>query len=124
MLHEIKNVKQEPGPGTRRWFESAGLGLVVWYDDASTVTGFQLCYDFGQGQHALTWRASGGFTHAAIDTGDATPLKNESPVLTPEGDVPWQELIRRFDAESADLEPGLRQLVHDRLTERAGARAG
>ena len=64
-----------------------------------------------------------GFAHAAIDAGDETPLKNQTPILTPEGDVPWQEIARLFDAESADLDPALRQLVHDRLAERAAAGA-
>src|SRR5689334_4469777 len=103
MLHEIKNVKQEPGPGQRRWFESDALELVVWYDPAGQVTGFQLCYDLRHGDHALTWRAGTGFAHAVVDSGEETPLKNQTPILTPEGDVPWQEIARLFDGESAEL---------------------
>ncbi|HUR58698.1 MAG TPA: hypothetical protein VM029_13380 [Opitutaceae bacterium] len=123
MLHEIKNVKQEPGAGPRRWFESDALELVVWYAAAGQITGFQLCYQRRDGEHALTWRAGAGFAHAAVDSGDESPLKNQTPILTPESDVPWHEIARLFDRESADLEPALRQLVHDKLAEREGASA-
>ncbi len=123
MLHEIKNVKQEPGGGRRRWFETDGFELVVWLGARGEVTGFQVCYDFGRGQHALTWRENSGFAHAAVDGGDASPLRNEVPVLTPDADVPWLEIARAFDAHSATLEPALRGLVRDRLAERVAAGA-
>ena len=123
-MREIKNVKQEGSGGRRRWFESDGLELVVWSDVSGQVTGFQICYDLGRGEHALTWRPGGGFAHASIDAGDDTPLKNQSPVLTPEGDAPWQEIARVFDEQSESLDVGLRQLVRDKLAQRAGASAG
>lgn len=124
MLHEIKNVKQERGGGQRRWFESDGLELVVWLEGSGQVTGFQIVYDLGRGKHALTWRPAAGFAHAAIDAGDGTPFKNLSPILTQEGDVPWREIARLFDAESESLEVELRRIVRDRLAARTGASAG
>jgi hypothetical protein len=120
VLHEIKNVRQEAGAGRRRWFESDGLELVVWFDASGKIDGFQICYELGQGEHALTWRINRGFMHSAVDTGDDTPLKNRTPVLTPDNDVPWLEIARLFDARAETLEPALRQLVHDKLSERAG----
>ena len=123
MLNEIKNVRQERGPGRRRWFEADGLELVVWLDAQEAVTGFQLCYDFGRGEHALTWRATGGFVHHAVDTGDTNPLKNETPVLVRDGVVPWAEVRRRFGAHSPGLEPALRQFIHEKLAESPGSPA-
>ena len=123
VLHEIKNVKQERGAGRRRWFESEGLEVVVWFDRHGHVTGFQLCYDLGHGDHALTWRDGSGFAHSAIDTGDESPLVNRTPVLEPDRDVPWDEISRLFDERSATLEPPLRQLIHGKLAEQAGANA-
>ncbi|HVS52548.1 MAG TPA: hypothetical protein VHD62_09345 [Opitutaceae bacterium] len=109
-------MKQEPGPGRRHWFESDGLDLVVWRDAHGAVTGFQLCYDFGRGEHALTWRPAGGFAHAAVDQGDDwAPGAKQSPVLVPDGAVPWRRLKALFDARSAALDAPLRQLVHDAL---------
>lgn len=122
VLHEIKNVKQERGPGRRRWFESDGLELVVWLDARDEVTGFQICYDFGHGEHALTWRRQSGFAHTGIDAGDESPFVNRTPVLRPaQIDPPWAELIRTFEARSVGLEPALRSLVLSRLAEQAGA---
>ncbi len=115
MLHEIHDVKQERGPGRRRWFESEGLDLIVWLDPQERVNGFQLCYDLGRGECALTWRKGAGFAHSRVDAGDATPLKDETPVLLPGGKVPWGELGGLFAARSGGLEPELRELIGDRL---------
>ncbi len=123
MLHELKNVKQEHGAGRRRWFESDGLELVVWWDAHDAITGFQLCYDFGRGDFALTWRPATGFAHSAIDTGDESPFVNRTPVLNPDGEAPWGRLAQLFEARSATLEPGLRRLVRDKLAERVAAGA-
>jgi hypothetical protein len=116
MFTEIRNVRQERGSaGRRRWFESDGLELVVWQDATGGLAGFQLCYDWGKGEHALTWRPGAGFAHNGVDEGDASPLKNLTPVLTPDGVVPWAEVAARFAERSASLEPGLRQLISARL---------
>jgi len=123
VLHEIKNVKQERGAGRRRWFESDGLEVVVWFDRVGTVTGFQLCYDLGQGQHALTWRLRSGFVHSRVDPGDETPLANRTPVLQPAGQAPWIEIARLFDERSATLEPAIRDLIHESLAAQIAARA-
>jgi hypothetical protein len=120
VLSEIKNLKQERGPGRRRWFESDGLEVVVWYGSDERVTGFQLCYDFGRGDHALTWRPGGGFAHSTIDTGDESPLVNRTPILEPDGEVPWTKLAEVFDACSSTLEPGLQELIRDKLAESGG----
>ena len=120
MLHEIKGVRQERGgAGRRRWFESEGLELVVWLDRAAAITGFQLCYDVGQGEHALTWREESGFAHNRVDSGDDTPLANRTPVLQPESPpVPWGKITQLFNQRSKTLEPALQQLIQDRLADR------
>ena len=116
MLREIKNVRQERTAGRRRWFESDGLELVVWFDAADELTGFQLCYDLGRGEHALTWREGHGFSHHAIDTGDETPFANRTPILQPDGVAPWTHLIQVFEASAGSLEPDLRRLIRGKLT--------
>ncbi len=118
MLVENVNVRQESAAGRRRWFDGDRLELVVWYDASGAVTGFQLCYGEPAGERALTWRPGGGFAHFAVDTGDASPLKNETPVLVADGAVPWAELEARFRAEGVRLEPALRDLVTTRLAAR------
>jgi len=115
MLREIPNVKQELGAGRRRWFESDNLDVIVWLGPSGAVDGFQLCYDLGRGAFAVTWRAGLGFAHDEIDEGDATPLKNESPVLRPAGAAPWREILTLFEARSGTLEDTLRALIRDNL---------
>jgi hypothetical protein len=121
VLHEIKAVSQERGAGSRRWFESDGLELVVWFDATSVIVGFQLCYDLGAGEHALTWRAHNGFIHSRVDAGEETPLANLTPVLEPDGAVPWSEIARLFEQRCGNLDAALREAVRQRLIERAGS---
>ena len=91
------------------------LELVVWYGTDGAVEGFQLCYDFGSGEHALTWRPTVGFAHSTVDSGSDGPFSNRTPILVPDGAVPWAELARRFTGSSATLEPSLRELVGNQL---------
>jgi hypothetical protein len=122
VLREIKEPRQERGAGRRRWFESDGLDLVVWLDARDTVTGFQLCYDFGGGEHALTWRAAQGFAHATVDQGDDWQGgAKKTPVLVSNGAVPWAKLGNLFHERSGTLEPALRQLVTTALADGASA---
>lgn len=44
MLVELKDVRQIPNDGFRRWFTDEDFDLIVWYED-DKITGFQLCYD-------------------------------------------------------------------------------
>ncbi len=115
MLREYKQLKQESGPGSRRWFESDGFDLIVWLDRTGSITGYQICYDFGRGEHALTWRSGEGCSHHRVDTGDTSPLGNESPVLVADGNVPWQQLTNVFNARSGTLDASLRELVRRTL---------
>jgi len=117
VLVEFRKVRQEPVAGRRRWFDDdvLPLELVVWHDGGGAVEGFQLCYNLGGGEHALTWRPRGGFAHSRIDTGSAGPYANLTPILMPDGAVPWEELTRLFAGSSGKLEPALRELVSTRL---------
>lgn len=115
MLREFKHLKQERGAGRRRWFESDGFDLVVWLEENGAVAGFQVCYDFGRGEHALTWRRDSGFAHNRVDAGEDAALKNETPILVPDGAVPWDQLRREFARRSENLEAPLRTLVGERL---------
>ena len=119
MLSEFPRVKQESGPGRRRWFEDDGLDLIVWYDDAGEIRGFQICYRVAAIRaRALTWRLGQGFAHAAVDEGDERPDKNQTPILIPDGEVPWERISEEIVQRGAALEPELRSLVVERLAAR------
>jgi hypothetical protein len=119
MLEEYHRVTQEPlASGRRRWFQDDDRELVVWLDAAGQWEGFQLCYRGSRHQeHALTWRRQGGFSHCRVDAGDSRPDKNLTPVLMPDGAVPWERLRQEFAACSAGLEPALREFIVARLAE-------
>jgi len=119
VLREFKNVRQELGTGHRRWFESERFDLVVWLNEADGIDGFQICYDFGLGEHALTWRPSTGFAHNAVDSGERVSFHPCTPILVADGKVPWGEVITLFELHSGTLEPALREFVHGKLIDRA-----
>jgi hypothetical protein len=121
VFKEIRHVRQEPIDGHRRWFDDdvLPLELIVWYDAQDAVEGFQLCYNLGGGEHALTWRPEGGFAHNEVDSGSTGPFSNRTPILISDGAVPWDELARCFAGSAATLEPALRKLVGARLNARS-----
>jgi hypothetical protein len=120
MLHEYHDVRQETRAGRRRWFEDDHFDFVVWYDQAGTVVGFQICYRTGSGvERALTWRPGSGFSHDRVDEGDDSPLKNLTPILVADGETPWALLTEEFARRSAGLEDNLRTLVLSRLAARS-----
>jgi hypothetical protein len=95
----------------RRWYTDDYFELIVWYHDDNSISGFQLCYDRSKQEHALTWRAGEGSGHHRIDSGEASPLKNMTPVLLPDGVVPYTALIQRFQERAANIDPAIVRLV-------------
>lgn len=119
MFVEYQKARQEPGRPRRRWFEDTGLDLVVWYDARGKASGFQIIYPAEGGERALTWREGEGFAHSEVDSGEESPLKNLTPILIPDGAVPWPRLQAEFAARSQGLEPDLREWVARCLEARA-----
>lgn len=104
VLREIRNVRQVPGERRRRWFTSEAMDLIVWIDETWAPVGFQLCYDKGVHERALTFSADGDLSHATVDDGEATsrPLKS-TPVLTSGGYYDPARVKRLFDEASQGL---------------------
>lgn len=84
MMKEIQNVRQVPGETKRRWFTSEEMDLIVWLDEKNMPAGFQLCYDKGKHECALTRSQQNGFSHMAIDDGEQSTNigYKATPVLT------------------------------------------
>lgn len=100
----------------RRWFSDDYFDLIVWYDEVGKPTGFQLCYDKEGGERALTWLRDGGISHNRIDAGEDSPYKNMSPVLVPDGVIPYMMLRNEFSLRGAGIDPAVYRLVAERLT--------
>ena len=116
MLLEMSNVSQSAGEPPRRWFVSDDLDLLVWCDDSGRPSGFQLCYDKGPSQRALTWQRDRGFSHKAVDEGDRVGGKYKAiPILTTDGPFPANRVAERFAHESAELPPEFAAFVKMKL---------
>jgi hypothetical protein len=113
MLTESPNVMQERNTDIRRrWFQDDEMDLIVWYRPEGLPEGFQLCYRAEDGgERALTWRPPHGFSHARVDSGDARPDKNMTPILLADGPVPWTRVKAEFNQRAGELESAVRTLV-------------
>lgn len=117
MLTEITGVKQHPGEPRRRWFSDADLDLYVWYDDDGAVARFQLCFDKGRNEQALTWQREHGLAQHAVDDGEGGVYRMKaSPVLTGGTVTETAEVRRRFVDAGQKLEHDLYQFVLDRIS--------
>jgi hypothetical protein len=115
-LTEIPGVSQPPGEPRRRWFVSADLDLVVWLDESDQPTGFQLCYDRGGLERAVTWQSGVGFSHRAVDEGDRRGGKfKATPILVPDGPFPANRVAVQFADQSVGLPRELADFVGGKL---------
>ena len=122
----LANAPRTPVPGDRdrRWIADDYFDLIVWYEADDTIHGFQLCYDKPGRERALTWTRADGFRHTAIDSGEARPTANRTPILIPDGMFPAQDVRRELVARGAALPPEIRELVMARLAEYDRGAAG
>lgn len=116
MLSEIKNARQIPGEGRRRWFRDEELDLIVWYDDDDAFVGFQLCYNKLLGEKALTWKQNGSYQHNAIDDGEVPWGNKMSPILVADGTFDKARVAAIFKEKSTQIEGNLVELVLNKLT--------
>lgn len=122
VLYEIRNVRQVPGEGFRRWFTDPSHDLVVWYPEEGShqIDGFQFSYDKEGDEHALTWTRERGFEHHRIDAGDVPFSNKMSPVLVADGLPDVKQLSERFREVSANLDARIVSFVQQKI-ESAGA---
>jgi len=99
------------GDYKRTWMSDDYFDLIVWYEHSNAIHGFQLCYGKPGRERALTWEAIRGFTHTAIDSGEATPESNQTPILVPDGLFPTEEVAGEFRKRAVNLPKSLRNFV-------------
>lgn len=116
MLVEKQNVRQIPNEGFRRWFTDNYFDLIVWYE-GEEIVGFQLCYDKGNDEHALTWRPSSGFSHNRIDDGEIPYAAKMTPILVADGVFDKDEIAERFRNAARKIEYEIVDLVYRKLKE-------
>ena len=128
MLAEIRDVRQVPGEGRRRWFTDSQFDLIVWYE-GDEVSGFQLCYGKPRNEHAFTWHRPAEYSHTRVDDGEGPWGAKMTPVLVQDGAFQRDTIERQFRAASSGIDQEISGLVCSRLaeyplaaSERAGAR--
>jgi hypothetical protein len=112
MLAEFQNVRQIPKEGHRRWFTDDNFDLIVWYDDHSRLTGFQLCYDKTGRERALTWTVDHGFQHNRIDAGETPGHMKMTPVIVADGEFDARPIADLFLRESSAIDPLVSRFVY------------
>ena len=123
MLYELSDVRQVPREGFRRWFRNGYFDLIVWYDadpqgkPLGEPTGFQLCYDRGRRERAVTWRRTGSFIHESVDDGEVRGPKR-TPVMTSAGRFDADKVLSRFERDSARIGNDIVELVRSALLDR------
>ncbi|MFP4373433.1 MAG: hypothetical protein ACLFPO_03810 [Spirochaetaceae bacterium] len=117
MLYEIRNVRQVPGEGFRRWFTDPDHDLVVWYParGSTRIEGFQFSYDKQGNERAITWTRERGFEHHRIDAGEVPFGNKMSPVLVADGLPDVKRLLERFRAISAGVDARIASFVRQKL---------
>jgi len=123
MLIELSSA-QKPGELKRRWFQSERFDLVVWVTENESVRGFQLVYNRGGDERALTWTANEGYSLDRIDDGEANPTKNQTPILVPDGAFPARVILAGFTDESNAIDSMIRDFVVERLVSLTERRPG
>lgn len=123
MLREIIAVKQHDGVFLRRWFNDEVFDLFVWYDLQRCIIGFQLCYDKGWRECALTWLDGRGYSHDRVDSGERSAFEMRTPVLIGGGTFPYNRVTEGFIERSGWLDPEVRRYVIEKLNEYPKLRA-
>ncbi|MBF8297255.1 MAG: hypothetical protein HW389_3800 [Bacteroidetes bacterium] len=100
MLQEINNPESVEGNLIRKWFTDEFFDLFVWSDNKGDIASFQLCYNKGRDEHALTWKRPSSYYHQRVDDGENRPGKRISA---------------RFKTESADIDQVISGFVSDKL---------
>jgi hypothetical protein len=121
MLRELKRVRQVRGEPRRRWFSSSDCDLIVWYEESRTV-GFQICYDKGRAEKALTWKAPGSYTHMGVDDGEGRPARYKAtPILVADGHFDARKVTDLFRRESGEVPADLVEFIAAKLGDYPGA---
>ena len=115
MLYEIRKVKQIEGQDFRRWFTDDYFDLFVWYDENNTISSFQLSYDKGYKERAVTWTKKGGIVHTGVDDGEDDPTASRTPMLETDGNFDNTRVAEQFREAAAEIEPELAAFVHEQL---------
>jgi hypothetical protein len=114
MLKEYP-ATQHKGEPNKRWFADDYFDIIIWLDNDSAVSGFQLCYNKKNNERALTWTKAHGFRHDLINGGETSPTKNQTPILMGDGVFPAGKVLEMFIVRSIHMEESFRSFIIEKL---------
>ncbi len=105
MLREVLNVKQNPDEPVRRWFSSDSLDLFIWSDEDKSIIQFQICYDKGPNEQALTWHHQHGISHHSVDDGENRTFRMKStPIMLSNSEYDSEKIAIHFEELAGDID--------------------
>ena len=111
-MQEYAGVRQIPGEPRRRWFGSKEFDLIVRVSDSQEFIDFELCYDKHHDEHSLTWSKTAGFSHMAVDDGEAIMGRyKQTPILVPDGAFDIRRIHAAFLKASRSLPQDVTRFV-------------
>jgi hypothetical protein len=120
-LWETQRSGQWQGQTFTRWWTNKCTDLIVWYKkDRRSPVGFQLCYNKGTDEHALTWTVKEGYRHNRIDDGETRSIAagyKMAAVLVPDGSFDPKRIAERFLLDLGDVDQNTAAFVYARLME-------
>ena len=111
-------LKRDQGDlGSRRWFYSQQVDLIVWTDENKSVKAWEFYYDKVVNEHVLIWHRDSGFTHLAVDDGEQKPMLRykQSPILISDGKFDLDRIKGLFKDLSEDLPPDVADFIRQAL---------
>ena len=112
MLAEVPKVKQIADEPRRRWFSSPSLDLFLWYDEDENIIQFQICYDKGPDEHALTWNNKNRLTHHSVDDGENRTFRMKSTaIMVSDSEFDADKIARLFEELAGNIEHKTVQFV-------------
>jgi hypothetical protein len=114
-LREIPRVRQHDGESRRRWFTCDSTDLYVWEDKTGVLLSFELCYDKPHAEQVLRYRSGAGFDHSRIDDGESSPLKNQTPIIMPSGQVDLMQIALKFEPVAVGIDSQVYRFVLGKL---------
>ena len=116
MLVEIKEGKQYPGEGFRRWFHDQNFDLYSWSTGDGAIQRFELCYKKGKKEYSFSWSEAQGYSHSLIDDGENEPLQYKSvPIWTEDGQFDGTTIAQQLWTAGQTIDPGILQFVYEKI---------
>lgn len=113
----LKEVQQQNMQYGRRWLSSEDADLYVWQNTHDEIIGFEYCYRMLSCECSLRWQQQSGFEHRIIDSGEYSPLANNTPLALSVTEPKWPAIIKHFRQQAAVLEKKMHKFIMRKIYE-------